>query len=735
MMKQFHFFTRAKKALRSWLTLGFEEEFSQYNALAEYTPVLAQDNLSLLQDYCGISCPLLLALIFTRCLLNGICLANILPGVLVGLGIDLLRTCLRHGLPQKDPLRWSYRLTAGFAFLWYALSFFYDTILRPEQPAVVSCMVFLAMTTLFHTDPQDNIVQTGCYLGAMLFLDLALAPLPIVLLDLRNCLMAAAIGIYLNQRSTRSYIREKVYTNMYKAATKTSILVAQADLVHNTFEVLQCPDYMYETLAGTHFGTDVLEKIRDLFVAPEYRSEFTTVWDWDSLPDRMAENDQLSFYFQDFRQMWCQMVLVEQARRNGRVSAIVAIVRDVDEEKRREIETQQQLKAAVDEARRANAAKTSFLSRMSHDIRTPLNGILGLLQISDAHPDDDALVRSNRQKIVTSANHLLSLINDVLQMSKLESGELVLAHEPCDLHEVSNDILDIVSQRAASACVTLEYDFNHSERELSPYVYASPLHLRQLFLNIYTNCIKYNKPGGTVTSRFNLVSRDDTTVTYRWVISDTGIGMSPEFLQHIFDPFTQEHTDARSVYQGTGLGMSIVKALVDKMNGTIEVQSTQGVGSTFIVTLPFELADASLLHRDDPAQAADHDLHGLHLLLAEDNDLNAEIAQTLLRDAGAETTLARDGQQAIEQFAASPAGTFDGILMDVMMPNVDGLAATRAIRALDRPDAKTIPILAMTANAFDEDARACLAAGMNAHLSKPLQIELVTATIAKYCKK
>ena len=716
------------------MTLGFEEEFSQYDALAEYNGVLARDNLDQLRDYCSISCPLLLLLILTRCWMDGFTAVNILPGLLVGLGIDGIRTCLRHGLPDRDPVYWSVRLCTAFIFLWYALSFFYDIFLHSERPAIVSCMVFLAMANLFHTHPRTNILSGLFFLSSMLLLDLRFVPLNITLLDMRNCVLASAIGVYLNQHSTRTYIREKIYTNMYKAATRTSILVGQADLIRNTFEVLQCPDYMYETLANAALATEALAKIQKLFLAPEYRDEFSRIWDWDTLPDRMAQNEQLSFYFQDFRQVWYQMVLVEQSRWNGKASAVVAIVRDVDEEKRREVEAQQKMQAAVDEARRANAAKTSFLSRMSHDIRTPLNGILGLIQIDEAHPDDRELIDRNREKILVSANHLLSLINDVLQMSKLESGELVLAHEPCDLNAIGTDTSSIFDQRAAEANVKMVFDRAHSDPLTYPYVYASPLHMRQLFLNIYTNCIKYNKPGGTVTSRLNLVSHTATHVTYRWTITDTGIGMSEEFLQHLFDPFSQERTDARSVYQGTGLGMSIVKALVDKMNGTIEVQSQLGVGSTFIVTLPFELADPSLLHKES-SSTVDYDIRGLHLLLAEDNTLNAEIAQMFLQDAGAETTLVPDGQQAIDCFAGHPAGTFDAILMDVMMPNVDGLAATRTIRAMARPDAQTIPILAMTANAFDEDARACLEAGMNAHLSKPLQMERVKAAIAKYCKR
>ena len=294
--------------------------------------------------------------------------------------------------------------------------------------------------------------------------------------------------------------------------------------------------------------------------------------------------------------------------------------------------------------------------------------------------------------------------------------------------------MTIISQRAAESGITLEND-RHSEPVSTPWVYGSPLHLRQIFLNIYTNCIKYNKLGGSITTLFQCVEKDEKTVTYRWTISDTGIGMSEEFLGRIFDPFTQEKTDARSIYQGTGLGMAIVKGLVEQMHGSIEVGSTLGVGSTFTITIPFEIAESVEVkpaRRNDVEQA---DIHGLCLMLAEDNDLNAEIARMLLEDAGVIVTVVGDGQQAVSLFREEPAGTFDVILMDVMMPVMDGLTATKTIRALDRPDARTIPIIAMTANAFEEDAKKCLAAGMNAHLAKPLDIGKLIATIAQYKAK
>ena len=395
-------------------------------------------------------------------------------------------------------------------------------------------------------------------------------------------------------------------------------------------------------------------------------------------------------------------------------------------------EKNRELAETAAQAEKANVAKSSFLSRMSHDIRTPLNGIIGLLKIDMAHFEDSALVYENHRKMMTSADHLLSLINDVLQMSKLEDGSVQLTCEAVSLAQLTREIVMIVGERASEAGIKWEFD---SQSALPyPNVYGSPLHLRQIFLNIYSNCIKYNRPGGRIFSSVRCLGAENGTVTYRWTISDTGVGMSEDYLRHIFEPFTQEHSDARSVYQGTGLGMSIVKGLLEQMGGTISVTSKENEGSTFVITIPFEIAEAPETEKAGRVVPQTYSVRGLHLMLAEDNDLNAEIARMLLTDAGAEITVVKDGKEAVELFEKSPAGTFDAILMDVMMPVMDGLTATRIIRAMKRPDARTIPILAMTANAFREDAEKCLAAGMNAHLAKPLEMDKVIAAIAQSVK-
>lgn len=391
-----------------------------------------------------------------------------------------------------------------------------------------------------------------------------------------------------------------------------------------------------------------------------------------------------------------------------------------------------QRKDALEKANRANAAKSDFLSRMSHDIRTPLNGIIGCLTIAEANKNNPELLDQNRKNMRVAANHLLTLIDDILNMSKLEDNKVELAHTAFDVRHLGNDILTITEMLAKENNITLHLD-SSSYNLPHPYVYGSTLHVRQIFVNILNNAVKYNKPGGEIYVKLESGACDEKNISYICTIQDTGIGMSPEFMSHLFDPFSQEKVDARSVFQGTGLGMSIVKSLVDKMNGTIEVKSEQNVGTTFTVTIPFEIAPQEAVSEvtDDSAVTS---IRGVKILLAEDNDLNLEIVTELLEQQGAIITPARNGKEAVTIFENNAPGTFDVILMDIMMPVMDGLEACRTIRSLNRPDASTIPVIALTANAFFEDAKKCLDAGMNAHLTKPIDMKKMTQTIGNFIK-
>ena len=393
----------------------------------------------------------------------------------------------------------------------------------------------------------------------------------------------------------------------------------------------------------------------------------------------------------------------------------------------RERDYQEKLKEAADRAESANRAKTEFLQRMSHDIRTPINGIRGMVEIGSYYADDPEKQAECRQKIWDASGLLLDLVNEVLDMGKLESGEIVLEERPFHMPTLLNEIGSTVGQTAAGRGITV----TRQPRLLPhPDLIGSPLHLKRLLLNLLSNAVKYNKDNGSVTLACREIRKEGETAWIEFICADTGIGMSEEFQQHLFEPFTQENNDARSTYGGTGLGMPIAKSLVDKMGGAIEFESEKDVGTTFRVTLPFriDVSGTGRTERERPAGAVS--LAGAHILLAEDNDLNMEIAEFLLGNAGATVAGVRNGQEAVELFRQSVPGEFDAILMDVMMPVMDGYQATRAIRALDRPDAAAIPIIAMTANAFAEDAQKAYAAGMNEHITKPLDARALVQALA-----
>ena len=390
--------------------------------------------------------------------------------------------------------------------------------------------------------------------------------------------------------------------------------------------------------------------------------------------------------------------------------------------------SQKKLVEALDAAKSANVAKTAFLSNMSHDIRTPMNAIIGFTNIA-LKQDPKPQVRNCLEKIMQSSDHLLALINDVLDISRIESGKIKYEPQPVDITEVVDSVLSIMNGFLTNRSLNFNVEREPPE---NPCVMADAVRVREVLVNILGNAVKFTPDGGTI--RFNTTyhgGEDPRHIVVRYTIADTGVGMSEKFLNHIFDEFTQEDSGARTQYRGTGLGMAITKRYVELMGGQISVQSKKGEGTTFVVELPMELADPAKTHHKN-VQTAAIELAGLRALLAEDNDLNAEIATVQLEEYGIRITRAADGQEAVDLFANNPANTFDLILMDVMMPNMDGYAATRAIRSMtSHPDALTIPIIAMTANAFAEDVQASMEAGMNAHISKPLDMGEVTKTIAR----
>ena len=380
---------------------------------------------------------------------------------------------------------------------------------------------------------------------------------------------------------------------------------------------------------------------------------------------------------------------------------------------------EQSIMELLERVRQANSSKSEFLSHMSHDLRTPINGILGMLAILEKSQDDPERQRDCRKKIRVSAEHLLSLVNDVLQVSRLESGRPAAVEEPFDLCAVLEECVTVLSPLAEERTVRLELETNGLRHTRAV---GNPLHFKQILMSVIDNALKYNRPNGSVSVRVEETAFREGTASCRFVIEDTGIGIGEDFKAHIFEPFTQEHQGARTDYTGAGLGMSIVKKLVDQMRGTVTVDSRLGRGSVVQIVLPVRVDEMQSGQAAEEARDVQGGIAGMQVLLVEDNQINCEIVEYLLKDAGAEVATANDGKAAVEAFEASAPGTFDCILMDLMMPVMSGYEAARVIRGLKRPDAGTVPIIALSANAFEEDVALAKDAGMNEHLAKPVDI-------------
>ena len=387
-----------------------------------------------------------------------------------------------------------------------------------------------------------------------------------------------------------------------------------------------------------------------------------------------------------------------------------------------------ELLIAAQKAEAANRAKTEFLQRMSHDIRTPINGICGMVNMADYYADDLEKQTEYRKKVRESSNLLLGLINDVLDMSKLESGEIVLEELPFNLGSISREVFVVIEQMAAEQNIRIEWE----KREITHQDFiGSAEYVKRVMMNILSNAVKYNRENGHIyISCIEIPSKQPGMAAMKFVCRDTGIGMSDEFQKHIFEPFAQEHTGSRTKFAGTGLGMPITKKLVEKMGGTITFESEEGVGTTFVIRVSFKI-DMEADKREEQNDISEKSIKGLHILLAEDNELNMEIAEFMLQNEGAEVTKAWNGQEAVERFRKSNPGEFDVILMDIMMPVMNGYEAAKLIRSLDREDARVIPIIAMTANAFTEDRMRAKEAGMDEHISKPVDVKLLIKAIRK----
>ena len=521
--------------------------------------------------------------------------------------------------------------------------------------------------------------------------------------------------------------KEEIEMNLEQALRSIYEQIFTVDLQTDTYYELYAKQ-AYETGKRVNNGAQqAFWMIAERVSVETYKNTVREFLDFSTIQKRMEKKDGISTEFLDLNGTWHSLSLIVQLRgEKGEIQKFLFAIRDINEEKKRELDIQEELRAARDEANAANKAKSAFLINMSHDIRTPMNAIMGFTDIAlkcDPKPE----IKNCLEKVKQSSDHLMSFINDVLDISRIESGNLRYTPMPVNLSTVTDEVLNMTKG------LMLNRDLQLVVRRGEPmkcYVLADEVRIREILINIMSNAIKFTKDGGSITfetSRKPGIDSEHIVFCYR--VADTGIGMSKEFVEHIFEEFSQENTGARTQYQGTGLGMAITKQYVELMGGTIEVESEKGKGTTVTVDLPLELSEP--IQKEELTEHFHRkDTKDLHVLMAEDNDLNAEIAAMLLEDKGMHVTRAVDGREAVELFENQPAGTFDVVLMDIMMPRMNGYEATRSIRHMEnRPDGETIPILAMTANAFAEDVQAAMDAGMNAHLAKPIVIDTVTKAI------
>ena len=461
-------------------------------------------------------------------------------------------------------------------------------------------------------------------------------------------------------------------------------------------------------------------------VAPAYQEAFGEFLKLKDLKERLGDRRFIGYTFEDVEGLWYQALLIPQKyEQDDHKQIVMLVIRDVSEQKRKEMTYQEELRVTAEEAERANAVKTDFLRRMSHDIRTPINGIRGLVNVGKNHIHDVDKIEECLDEIMRSSDMLVDLVNNVLNMSKLESGGIQLTEEAFDLQEMLDDVERFVNVQAERKQISLQINAAEVEHY---HLIGSPLHIRQIFQNIIENAMKFNMDSGSVNVVCRELASDENTVELEMVCVDTGIGMSEEFQKHVFEAFVQEDTSARTTYSGIGLGLAITKKLVNCMDGEISFESERGIGTVFTVKLPVQIDRAyyQLSEKKDPLQV----MKGLRILLVEDNELNMEITEYMMTEQGAVVTEAWNGKEAADIYESCEAGTFDVILMDIMMPVMNGLEAARCIRASEKEDAQSIPIIAISANAFDDDIAQSMAAGMNMHLAKPLEFQKVIEAIA-----
>ena len=468
--------------------------------------------------------------------------------------------------------------------------------------------------------------------------------------------------------------------------------------------------------------------------SPEYHDVMAEFLDFDTLADRLADKNSVYTEMKGFNGKWYSVNFIVQSRdENGKVTRVLYVVSDINDRKTKELEYEEKLVNTLQEVKRADIAKSDFLRRMSHDIRTPINGIRGMLEIANHFPENMEKQAECRRKIGEASGYLLSLVNNVLDMNKLESGKVILENKRFDIIDMLKKSNSVAEINASEHCIA----FNVDESKLNIIhrnVIGSPVHLQQILLNMTNNAVKYNRENGSITVYTTEEPIDSDTSMYTFVCSDTGIGMNEDFIKHAFEPFSQEKRSENSSF-GSGLGLSIVKELVERMGGKIDLQSKVNEGTYFSVSVPLKIDRDVSGEKSDSTVRPTVDMHRKMALLVEDNELNMEIAEFLLEGEGMIVVKASNGKEAVEKFAASEVGGFDIIFMDVMMPVMNGLDAARKIRSMTRADAQTIPVIAMTANAFQDDVQRSFEVGMNAHITKPLDINKIREAITDVMTK
>ena len=536
-----------------------------------------------------------------------------------------------------------------------------------------------------------------------------------------------------HQDVTRNIENERKYQNLTAATSQIYHAIYHIDLIQDRIEKLAGANQNYTPTGVVTSATAQLNDILEKLVAPSHHEIMQYFFDLTTVNDRLHGKLFISREYPSPQGIWRRATFIVQNRdTDDDVTEILYVTQIIDDYKQKELAYQQELVKAVESANQANTAKTDFLSRMSHDIRTPLNGILGMLDIAQKNETNPKTLMECHEKMRTAAFHLKALVNDVLDMQRMETDRFFLEQIPFDIRDILDNCWSMLEAQASQLDITLKKIKPGSLKY--PYLIGSPLHIRQIFMNLLSNAIKYNKPGGSISVHAEIIRQVHQNVIYKFIISDTGIGMSPEFQKHIFEPFAQEDTGARTIYKGTGLGMTIVHRLVQEMGGTIQLKSEKNVGSTFSLILPFTIDEHQPSASAETATDTPADLTDLHILVVEDNELNLEIAVFSLEAAGLNVSTAINGLEAVRLFEKSKPYEYDIILMDIMMPVMNGLDAAKAIRGLSRPDATTVPIIALSANAFAEDIQKSKNAGINEHLTKPLEMDKVLKVIASYCK-